>query len=630
MNPIQRHPLRVRSVPAALLAALLLTACGDDGEGGVAERGSAAAIPAPAFSPISDSLLVTGAGTGWPTHGGTLGNHHFSPLDQIDRGNVAELVPVWIHSTGIEGAFETTPLVVDNTMYVTTAAGRVLALNAATGEQLWEYDPEPQTVTLCCGPLNQGVAAYRDMIYVASLDARLIALEASSGTVAWERSLGDPTAGYSATMAPLAVDGRVFVGVSGERYGIRGFIAAFDAQSGEEIWRWHTIPDDSTGWSGEYAATDPFGTPLNRDLTAERSDSLAASGSWNVGGGGIATTPAYDPETDRLFVNIEGPAPMLEGSGRPGDNLYTGSIVALDAATGELQWYTQYLPHDIWGLSGGSPPVLFSRGDSDYVAFAGRTGWVYVFNAANGQPVLRSDNFVPQENLFAEVPEEGGVRVAPGPRGGNAGSPVAYDPRAGHMFIGGVHQPAVLSRNGQGYQQGQLWLGGEARFPPGEEQWGTVTAVDLADGEILWQKRTPAPVHSGVLATAGELVFVGQGQGTVDAFDADSGELLWQFDTGAGVHGSPITYSVGGVQYVVVPAGGSFQFETPAGDDLIAFALASRRPATPGGSYDATDYERGGPAMAGQGGARQVSEDSLARMQADTVAQRVDSGPQGG
>lgn len=623
----ERHP-----TPVALLALglLLSTGCDAGDEEPAATRAAASAIPAPAFPAVSDSMLRGGDGNDWPTHGGSLANRHFSPLLQIDRGNVHELVPVWIHSTGIEGAFETTPVVVGNTMYVTTAGGRVLALNAATGTELWEYQPQPATVTLCCGPVNHGVAVYGQSVYVGSLDAKLVALDARTGRPVWERQLADPAAGYSVTMAPLAADGRVYVGVAGERYGIRGFLAAFDAASGEEIWRWHTIPAD-TGWWGEWRTTDPFGTELNRDLTAERGDSLTASGSWRVGGGGIATTPAYDPGSGRLFVNVEGPAPMLGGGGRPGDNLYTGSIVALDAATGDRVWHTQYLPHDVWGLSGGSPPVLFDRGDRRYVAFAGRTGWIYVFDAASGEPVLRSDNFVPQEGLFSPIPAEDGVRIAPGVNGGNAGSAMAYHPGTGHAFVGGVHQPTVYARGeSEGYAPGQLWLGGTVRFPPDEEQWGTVTAIDLADGEIVWQRRTPAPVHSGVLATAGDLVFVGEGKGTLDAFDAATGELLWQFETGAGVHGSPVSYAVAGVQYVVAPAGGSYHFDTAPGDDLIAFALSSRRPATFVSAYATPDYARGGPAAAGSRGVRQVDRDSLRAPPAEAPSGAVDSATAGG
>lgn len=611
MTSLPRPP---RCALLALLFPFALTACGDDrrdADPATADR-TESAIPAPAFPAVTDTVIAGGPGANWPTHGGNVENHRYSPLQQIDRASVADLVPVWIRPTGIEGAFETTPLVVGNTMYITTARGRVLALNAATGEELWRHEPRLSTVTLCCGPMNRGVSAYDNMVYTASLDARLLALNARTGELVWETDLAEPAGGYSATMAPLAVDGRVFVGVSGERYGIRGFLAAFDADSGEELWRWHTIPSpDDGGWWGEWAESDPFGSPLERDIPEERADSGATSWSWSVGGGGIATTPAYDRTTGRLFLNVEGPAPLAYGTVRPGDNLHTGSIVALDAQTGAKAWHAQYLPHDVWGLSGGSPPFLFDRGGERYVAFAGRTGWVYVFEAETGRPILRSDSFVPQESLFSRPSGEEGVRVAPGANGGNPGTGVSYEAGTGTVFVGGVHQPMVYTSEGEGHQPGRLWLGGSVRFPPDEEQWGTVSAIDLGNGEIRWQRRTPAPVHSDLLATAGGLVFVGQGSGTIDAFDTETGALLWQFETGAGVHGGPVTYVVDNVQYLVVPAGGSFHFDTPAGDDLIAFALASTRPIRRVSDYSTPSYERSGTATTGQGTVRQVPRDSV-------------------
>jgi alcohol dehydrogenase (cytochrome c) len=595
-------------IPLLVLATLAAAGC--DRAETTGERATTdtarVALPQPAFPSVSDELLGRGPGQDWPATGGNLENHNFSPLDQIHAGNVRDLVPVWMYSTGVEGAMETSPVVVGNTLYATTAGGRVFALNAATGQQLWTYDPEPGTVTLCCGPINRGVSVWSNYVYVSTLDARLIALDARTGQARWEVELADPAAGHSAVMAPLAVDGRIVVGVSGERYGVRGFLAAFDARTGEELWRWYSIPSaDERDWAGGWASEDLFGTSLNRDMDEERAALGARLEGWRTGGGGIATTPAYDRSSARLFVSVEGPAPLIHGGSRPGDNLYTGSIVAIDARTGQLVWYAQYLPHDVWGLSGGSPPFLFDREGDRYVGIAGRTGWVYIFRAADGVPVLRSDNFVPQESLFTPPARDEAIRVAPGLNGGNSGSHVAYDPRSGVVFVGGVHQPMVYAQEPQTYATGRLWLGGSVRFPPGEDQWGTVTAIDLGDGEIRWQRRTPAPVHSGALATAGNLVFVGQGSGFLDAFHAGSGQLLWQFNTGAGVHGSPVTYSVAGTQYVVVAAGGSHHYQTPPGDDLVAFALASRRPPTSVESYPTTDYQRRGPAQPAPRPARQ-------------------------
>lgn len=620
-----------RSVTPLLLTLwLLATACAEDDRARSADSPPHDSLPEQAFDALTDSAILDGPGHHWPTHGGNLANHRFSPLDQIRPGNVHDLVPVWIYSTGLQGAFATTPLVVSNTLYLTTARGDVVALAAASGQELWRFTPQLGPVTLCCGPINSGVSIYNETVYVSSLDAKLYALDMTTGEPRWEARLADPTAGYSATMAPLAVEGRVYVGVAGEAYGIRGFLAAFDAESGEELWRWHTTRSASDGgWWGQWAETDPFGTVLNRDIAAEQAARSGADEVWRVGGGGIATTPAYDPDQDRLYVNVEGPAPMLAGSIRPGDNLYTGSIVALDGTSGELVWHAQYLPHDVWGLSGGSPPFLFDRGGERYVGFAGRTGWVYVFSTADGRPILRSDNFVPQEALFARRDDREAVRMAPGARGGNPGTGVAYDPTTGTAFVGGVHQPMVYRPAPAPYRRGGLWVGGELRFPPDAEQWGTVTAIDLGTGEIRWQKETPGPAHSSALATAGGLVFMGQGSGAFDAFDARSGELLWQFNTGAGVHGGPITYRVGPVQYVVVPAGGSYQFDTPAGDDLIAFALASRRPARTA-SYPSAQYRRGGPTGPAADSVRQQRSEQPSDSVPDRDRDDADSGADGG
>lgn len=622
-RPTPLSPIPAASIRSAIIVVALSMAIGacraDEPREEPAQPPITVDLPEPAFPTITDSVLAAGPGRDWPAPGGGLANQGFSPLNQINAGNIHELVPVWMYSTGIEGAMETSPIVVGNTLYATTAGGRVVALNAATGAELWSYDPRPGTVTLCCGPRNRGVSAWGDMLYVASLDARLIALNARSGVPVWEVTLADPLDGYSAVMAPLAVDGRVFVGVAGEQYGIRGFIAAFDARDGEELWRWHTIPSpEEGGWDGEFRSTDPFGTPLDRDIAEERARSGAIPGEWWLGGGGVSTTPAYDPRTGHLFVNVEGPAPLLDARARPGDNLYTGSIVALDAATGALVWHAQYLPNDAWGLSGGSPPFLFDRGGETFVAFAGRTGWVYVFRADNGEPVLRSDNFVPQQGLFARPDVEEGTLIAPGLNGGNAGNPIAHDARTGIVFVGGVHQPMVYTPVPRIRVRGQLWLGGSVRFPPDQDQWGTVSAIDLEDGQIRWQRRTPTPVHSGVLATAGNVVIVGQGSGTLDAFHAGDGRLLWQFTTGAGVHGSPVAYDVAGVQYIVATAGGSDHFDTRAGDDIIAFALSTRRPPTAVSTYPAASYTRHGPAVGGHVDVPDVPADTPAPLPADT------------
>ncbi|MFW6202290.1 MAG: pyrroloquinoline quinone-dependent dehydrogenase, partial [Gemmatimonadota bacterium] len=552
---------------------------------------------------------VEAAGEDWPTHGGAYSNQRYSTLSQIDRENVSRLAPAWVHQTGVPAAFETTPLVVGNTMYLTTPESRVLALNAATGRKLWEFVPEMEEAVICCGPANRGVAAYGERVFVGTLDARLFALDHRSGEIEWETTIAEAEDGYSITMAPLAYDGKVLVGVSGGEYGIRGFVAAYDVDDGTEVWRFHTVPapsDAPDGWWGEWTEVTPFGTPLGRDIGAEqeRLEDDRERDDWERGGGGVWMTPAYSRALDRVYISVGNPSPDFAGARRPGDNLYTGSIVALDAGTGELLWFFQYLPHDRWNLSGGGSPVLVEHDGRRLVAHAGKTGWLYVVDARTGEPVLRSQNFVPQQNLFTP-PSEEGTPMAPGALGGNA-SPIAFAPELGFAFVAAMHQPTLYVRRYTPFQQGRPWLGGTASRIPDVEAWGVLTAIDVSSGEIRWQRRTEQPLLGAPLATAGRVVFVGEGTGSFDAFDAETGRLLWRFPAGAGVHGGPVTYRVDGIQYVVVAAGGHDLLDTTPGDDIIAFALPERRAAagyTPA-DYPAASYTRGEPYV--HGAVRQV------------------------
>lgn len=596
--------VRLSSASLVVCAAIAFpTACGRQEEQPTRPERQVSTTTAsePSFAAVPPRLLdsVRAAGEDWLVHGGAYNNQRYSALTQINRENVADLVPVWIYQTGISESFSTTPIVVGNIMYLSTPESRVVALNAATGEKLWEFIPSLAKTSLCCGPDNRGVAVQGDKVFVGTLDARMIALDSRTGEVRWETRLADPDDGYSQTVAPLAFDGKVLAALDGAEFGVRGFVVALDAESGEEVWRWYTIPapgDVEGGWRGKGLVTDPFGTPLNRDLAFEQQayERRPDREDWKRGGGVVETTPAYDPASNTLFLVVGNPAPSLDGSVRPGDNLFTGSVVALDGATGKMRWYTQYLPHDVWDLSGGSPPFLFESQGRTLLGHAGKTGWLYIFDAATGQPVLRSDNFVPQEALFTHPTQEG-TRMLPGANGGSAWSPVAYSHRTGFAYVSGIHQPMVYRRAFQPREKGRLWLGGSFRHIPEEEQWGVLSAIDVSTGEIAWQRQVPAPMIGGTLVTAGDVLFVGQSTGTFDAFDARTGELLWQYRTGAGVNGSPITYMIDGVQYVAIAAGGNYLLDTPRGDDLIVFALGSQRPAMPLANYPEPRYARTGP-----------------------------------
>ncbi|MGI9077223.1 MAG: pyrroloquinoline quinone-dependent dehydrogenase [Gemmatimonadaceae bacterium] len=586
-----------------LLGALFLTACGGGGdeadkkeEGAAGEGPAAAPAGPPQFTQVTDQMLLDAGkdGINWLMYGGSYNNQRYSRLEQINKDNVKDLQLVYVYQTGITKSFETTPLVVNGIMYMTTPDSKVITLNAVTGEEMWRYEPKLGTTIICCGPNNRGVALYQDKVFVATLDDRLIALNQKDGSVAWEVQIDDPAAGYSQTMAPLIADGKVIIGTSGAEYGIRGYMKAFNPADGKLIWTWYAIPapgEAPNGWWGEWKETDPFGTPLNRNIAQEKADSAKYADSWRRGGGSMWMTPAYDPATKTLIAGIGNPSPDLDGKIRPGDNLYTESIVAVSATDGKLKWYFQTVPHDVWDLDAVSPPVLFERNGRRLVGHAGKTAWYYVLETETGKAVLRSEDFTPRENMFAQ-PTKAGVRMLPGANGGSEWSPTAYSPKTGFAYVLGLHQPMNYSTTSVGYRKGQLWLGSAFRAIPGEDQWGTFSAINVDDGKIAWQRKVADPMIGGALATAGNLVFVGQANGNFDAFDAEDGDVLWRFYAGAGVNSAPMTFSVGGTQYVAVAAGGNAQIGSKLGDDLYVFALRERASRAMQ-QYETPGYPRG-------------------------------------
>ncbi|HLJ62209.1 MAG TPA: PQQ-dependent dehydrogenase, methanol/ethanol family [bacterium] len=513
----------------------------------------------------------------WLMYGHDYSNDRYSALDQINTSNVSSLVPRWIFQTGVVASFETTPVVSNGVMYITTAYDHLFALNATTGSLLWRYDPKLTTTIFCCGPVNRGVALAYGTVYLATLDARLIALDAATGKVKWQKQIADPTAGYSETMAPIVYRNLVIIGMSGAEYGIRGFVTAYDAHTGAVLWRWYTIP--STGWEGKWSTTTPEGEPLHRNISAEKAAWPKYKNAWQRGGGSMWMTPAIDPQLNMLYMGIGNPSPDLDGGIRPGDNLYTESIVAVNAATGRLAWYYQEVPHDVWDLDQVSPPLLFNvtvNGQTiPAVGAAGKTGWFYVLDRRTGARILRSQGFVRHENLFAQ-PTAQGVRMLPGANGGTEWSPTSYSPQTQNVYVAALEQPMTYATHFAPFQQGRLWLGSAFVSIPGERQYGTFTAIDVNTGKITWQKQIAQPMMGGSLATAGGLVFTGEGNGHFDAFDAKTGQQLWQFQAGAGVNAAPMAFALGGQEYIAVAAGGNFQLSYPYGDALLVFGLPPR------------------------------------------------------
>ena len=506
---------------------------------------------------------------------GDYAQTRFHPAKQIDRGNVKKLHVAWIFQTDVKESLETSPIVVDGVMYVTTSFSHVYALDAKTGTQLWHYNHKMGLVTTyCCGPNNRGVQVLGDLVYVATLDSKLVALKARTGEVAWQSDIADPELGYSETMAPTGINDKVLIGTNGGEYGIRGFVKAYDAKTGKLLWTFNTVPENSVG---VWATKDATGRDLHRDIQAEK-DELAKTGDpFAKLGGGVWQNPAVDLATNRIYFVVGNPSPDLDGSLRPGDNLYTDSLVSLDLDTGKYICHYQYIPHDVWDLDAVSPPVLVNVKGKDGrtipgVIHAGKTGHIYVNDRKDCSLIRFSEAMVPQENMWA-LPTKEGARMLPGANGGVEWSPIATDPGQGLAYAINLHQPMTYRVENTPYPNGKLWLGGAFTAIPGEAQAGNITAVDYNTGKIKWQAKTPEPMIGGILATAGGLVFAGEGNGKFGAYDSSNGKELWSFRAGAGVNAPPSTYMIARKQYIVVGAGGNTQVDFRRGNNIIAFSL---------------------------------------------------------
>jgi alcohol dehydrogenase (cytochrome c) len=543
--------------------------------------------PALALMAVASSAAAQGTGD-WTTYGGNDLNQRYSPLKRITTANVSQLVPRMVFQTGIAklGSFENTPLVLNGTMYVTTPYNTAMAYDLNTHKELWRYEHKLGTTIYCCGPNNRGFGVHGGAhLYMGTLDAHLVALDAKTGKVLWDKEVADPAFGYSITHAPLVIGDNVIVGVSGGEYGIRGTVTAYNAVSGDQVWRWYSIPapkgdptfDDKApnGWWGTWASKAED-ADLHRDIAKEKADSGKYADAWKTGGGGVWTTPAYDKDLNTIFVSVGNPSPDLDGSVRPGDNLYTDAIVAIDATSGKTKWYYQTVPHDVWDLDATSPPVVATIGGKKVVVHAGKTAWVYVLDAATGKLIRKTQNFTPQENMFA-LPSEKGTRMLPGANGGSEWSPIAIDPSLGYAFVAGLHQPMNYITHNAPLEKGKLWLGSAFVAIPGEEQYGLYSAVDLKSGKIAWQNKVPQPMMGGALATAGGLTFTGEGNGNFNAYDSRSGKMLWQFNGGAGCNSAPMSFMHGGEQFIAVACGGNFQLSYPLGNSVFIFGLPSKK-----------------------------------------------------
>lgn len=514
-----------------------------------------AGLPGGANVNISDAMMHDAAGNDadWLIQGRTYDNQRYSPLAQVDAGNVTQLRPVALVQTGITASFETTPVVVKGVMYLTTPVVndkmKIMAVNAATGSRIWETTYNLANFQICCGPVNRGPAVAYGMVYALTLDNKLLALDATTGKVKWQSTVANSKVGYSETMAPIAYDGMVIVGSAGGEWAIRGFVAAYDAHTGKQRWRWNS--------------TDPKSFSGN---------------SWKSGGGMVWTTPALDTATNQLIFSTGNPNPDLDGGPRKGDNLYTDSIVSLDVHSGKLKWYYQEVKHDVWDYDAVSPVVLFDvdvDGKTVHAAGeAGKVGWFYIVNRDNGKLIRKSDPYVLlSKNMFSQ-PTKKGVVMLPGANGGAEWSPPAYSPKTHYAYVLGMDQRMNFTTEPATAAPGHIRLGSAfTNIKPGGLQDGRFVAIDTQTGKIAWTAMTPQPLIGGALVTAGNLAFMGEGDGNLDAFDATTGKKLWAYNLGAGVNAPPITYTVNGEQYIAVAAGGNFQLDYPLGDTIAIFKL---------------------------------------------------------
>lgn len=509
----------------------------------------------------------------------TNGNYEqtrYYPASQINTGNVKSLRPAWIFQTEIVESMETTPIVVNGVMYVTTSFNHIHALDARTGEELWHYKHKMGPITTyCCGPNNRGVAVYKDKVYMGTLDSKLVALDARTGRVIWDVQIGDPELGYSETMAPTAVNGKILIGTNGGEYGIRGFVKAYNADSGKLLWTFHSIPKNSVG---VWATHDATGRNMHRDIAAEKKALNKLGDPYRTLGGGVWQNPAVDLETNSIYFVAGNPSPDLDGSIRPGDNLYTNSLISVDLDTGKYKCHFQYIAHDVWDLDAVSPPILIDVKDKKGrtvpgILHGGKTGHVYVHNRRDCSLIRFSEAMVPQENMWV-LPTKEGQRMLPGANGGVEWSPMTTNTDLGLVYAINLHQPMTYHVESTPYPNGKLWLGGAFKVIASEEQWGNVVAVDYNTGQIRWKVKTPQPMIGGIMATAGGLVFAGEGNGQFKAYDAATGNVLWSFQAGAGVNAPPSSYTVEGKQYIVVAAGGNVQLNYKRGNNIIAFTLS--------------------------------------------------------
>jgi alcohol dehydrogenase (cytochrome c) len=515
----------------------------------------------------------------WLTYYGAYDGQRYSPLDKISTENVKGLAPAWVFQAGSVGlhsgkstySFEASPIVVDGVMFLSGWDGWVWALDAATGELLWQYRHAiPFDVSLCCGNVNRGVAVAQGMVFVVTLNAHIIALDAETGKKVWDQTYGDVRAGESATVAPLIVKDMVIVGSSGGEFGNRGHSDAFKLETGERVWRTYMVP--KPGEPGSETWPD---------------DGEA----WQRGGANCWVTPTYDPDLNLIYYGTGNPCPDFDGGVREGDNLYTDSGVAIDADSGEIKAHFQYTPHDLWDYDSTMEHILFDLDGQKLAAHFDKNGFMYILDRTDMSPV-RVAPFVDRID-WGEVDEKGNVTPKvfpdkegdpvhfwPGPAGAKEWTHACYNPNTELLYCPVQDVGATATRRRRDFKESIPYWGAGVAVDL-EDHAGSISAFDPRTGAEKWRWKNDIPMCSSLLTTGGNLVFGGEPTGEFNALNAETGDLLWQFQCGSGHHSSPSTYEVDGRQYIAVPTGWGAWTEgflpgmlgARQGSALFAFAL---------------------------------------------------------
>jgi alcohol dehydrogenase (cytochrome c) len=486
----------------------------------------------------------------WITHSGAFHGGRFSTLDQINHRTVSRLRLKWVYQPSRSGGVRTVPLMIDGVMFLTGTENEVIALNARTGEPFWTYErPLPHNLSLCCGKVNRGVAALGNRVYHATLDGRLIALDMPTGSEAWDVEVADYREGFSLTAAPLAVKDKVVVGMAGAEFPTRGFLDAYNAETGERAWRFHTIPGPG----------EPGHETWENDA-------------WKTGGGSTWVTGSYDPELNLLYWGVGNPAPAFNGEHRPGDNLYTNSVVALDPDTGRLRWHYQFVPHDVNDWDAAISPILTDLEIGGrlrkVMLWANRNCFYYVLDRESGEFLLATeyckqtwnDGFTAKGRPIRRpntIPTEAGTLVYPAFLGGSNWFAPAFSPVTRLYYVNVHAADVVLARRPANPARGRRFEGGRASVMRGTTASGVLRAMDAATGKIVWERFSDTYTRAGILATAGGLVFTGTTDGNLVALDAATGEEALVLRLGGSISSGPITYMLDGKQQLAVVVHGS-------------------------------------------------------------------------